>query len=164
MSQRASRIRAEAAKLRATLESQGTATIDAIAQECGFLLGSIEGLCAQLAEYTGAGSKPQAGCQIAEVNDVNGTWLVEYEYEPGSTGRTSGPPEMCYEGESPSLTIIQVLVNGEWMDPNCLFDLSSIEGWEETLIEQQIERDRDDAQADADEWRQRRIDDRLEGL
>jgi hypothetical protein len=160
----ATRIRAEAAKLRASLESDGTATIDAIAQECGFLMGSIEGLCAQLACYTGAGTKPQAGCQIAEVNDSNGTWLVEYEYEPGVSGRTSGPPELCYPDEPAALTIIQVLVNGEWMDPNGLFDLSAIEGWEEKLCEEQIERDRDDAQAEADEWRQRRIDDRAEGL
>jgi hypothetical protein len=141
MSRRADKIRHEAVTLRRKADENGMGHADALAEECGFLMGSVEGLCAQLDAYQGIGAKPQRGCQIAEVHDAAGSFTVEVEYERGQRGKVSGPPEDCYPDEPSSLAIIQVLINGEWIDPFAMIAPSVLERWEETLCAEFDEQD-----------------------
>lgn len=130
---KATKIRHKAQALRSSLQAQGVEQVDALAQECGFLMGSIEGLVAQLQSYTGENAKAARGCQIAEVHDATGTYTVEVEYTPGQRGRFSGPPEKCYPDEPSELNIVQVLINGEWLDPQDLIHPDVLERWTDTL-------------------------------
>jgi hypothetical protein len=154
MSKRADKIRAEAAALRVKLEEQGLERVDALAQEAGFLLGAIEGLAARCDQLEGVGIKPSKGCMLAEVCDAEGNpFMVEYEYEPGSPGRYSGPPENCYPDEPAQLMICGVYYADALIDPS-VFNSELIEKWEMELCEKQIEADREAeevARAEADE-------------
>jgi hypothetical protein len=164
MSRRADKIRAEAAALRAQCEAQGLERVDALAQEAGFLQGIIEGLAVRLDQLEGVGLKPSKGCILGEVYDSDDNpFTVEYEFEPGSPSKTSGPPERCYEGEAPVARIGGVYYADALLDPD-VFNPRLIEKWEEQLCERETDAMQYRSEIDADEWRQRRIDDRLEGL
>ena len=163
MSRRADRIRAEASEMRKALDVQGMCQADALAQEAGFLMGVIEGLCVQLDRHEGIGLKASKGCTLAEVTDANGNpFTVEYEYEPGTPGRTSGPPERCYPDEPACLMITGVYVNGELIETDVFSD-EVISRWEQELCEKQILADEEEAASmQADFWRDRQIDEELE--
>lgn len=163
MSRRADKIRVEAAAMRKSLEDQGMCQADALAQEAGFLMGVIEGLCVQLDRHEGIGLKASKGCTLAEVTDANGNpFTVEYEYEPGSPGNTSGPPERCYPDEPASLMITAVYIAGELIETDVFSD-AVIERWEQELCEKQILADEEEAASmQADFWRDRQIDEELE--
>ena len=164
MSRRADKIRAEAAALRVKLEEQGAERVDALAQEAGFLLGCIEGLAARCDQLEGVGIKPSKGCILGEVYDSDDNpFTVEYEFEAGSPSKTSGPPERCYEGTASVARIGGVYYADALLDPD-VFNPKLIEKWEEQLCERETETLQYRSEIDADEWRQRRIDDRLEGL
>ena len=164
MSKRADQIRAEAEKQRKSMESQGAARVDMLAHEAGFLMGIIEGLCARIDQLEGVGIKPSKGCILGEVYDSDDNpFKVEYEFEPGFPSKISGPPERCYEGEAPVARIGGVYYADALLDPD-VFNPKLIEKWEEQLCERETETLQYRSEIDADEWRQRRIDDRLEGL
>lgn len=159
MSRRADKIRAEAEKQRKIMESQGSARVDALAHECGFLMGIIEGLAVRLDQFEGVGLK---GAEVYAEDDV--PYRVLFEYEPLIPGRFSGPPEKCYPDEGGSLAIGDIFLNGEWVPVDGFIDPKLLSKWEDKLYTQVAEAEQDAAGIDADEWRQRRIDDRLEGL
>jgi hypothetical protein len=162
MSKRADKIRAEAAALRVKLEEQGHLRVDALAQEAGFLMGAIEGLAARLDQFEGVGLKGDGIAEVYADDDV--PYLVQYEYEPLIPGRFSGPPEKCYPDEGGSLAIGDIFLNSEWVPVDGFIDPKLLSKWEDKLYTQAAEAEQDAAGIDADEWRQRRIDDRLEGL
>ena len=143
MSQRAVRIRHEAQALRSSLQAQGMERVDALAQEAGFLMGAIEGLAARCDQLEGVGLKPSEGCMLAEVCDAEGNpFTVEFEFEPGSPGRYSGPPEDCYPDDPAQLSICGVYYADTLISPE-VFNPKLIEKWETELCEKQIERDRE---------------------
>lgn len=74
---------------------------------------------------------PNGGAVIeASLGDAD-VW-IEYEYSPGDTGRTSGPPERCYPPEPEELYVHSVLVNDEWLAADDdTFALKQIERWEQ---------------------------------
>jgi hypothetical protein len=162
MSKRADKIRAEAAALRAQCEVQGLERVDALAQEAGFLLGAIEGLAARLDQFDGVGLMKGNVAEVYAEDDV--PYMVQYEYEPLIPGRFSGPPENCYPDEGGSLAIGDIFLNGEWVPVDGFIDPKLLSKWEDKLYTQVAEAEQFKAEIDADEWRQRRIDDKLEGL
>lgn len=119
----------------------------------------IRDLRAELDVLRGKGQTPQTGCRIEAMCLGDSEALVEYEYSPGDPGQYSGPPERCYPATDAEVVIIQVFVNGCWVDAD-LFAESTLEGWTQQLLESCAERECEDT--DADEWRDRRRDWALE--
>jgi hypothetical protein len=113
----------------------GTSLADNLAFECGILAGQIRKLCDELATYTGEGYKPSAGTDTMEVFAEDASFLIEFEFSPGTESKTSGPPEDCYEGDPTEVGICAALVNGEWVDPVNVFKESVLEKWEQDIID-----------------------------
>ena len=80
------------------------------------LAATVRDLCAQLAELHGDDATPQRGCLIEELPLGDSAAKVEFEYRAGYPSKISGPPENCYEGQDEEISVIQVLVNGTWID------------------------------------------------
>ena len=99
---------------------------------------TIRELCADLALLTGQGQRPQSGCEIASKCLGDSEVLVEYEFDKGQRGRLYGPPENCCEEIEPSVTVIQVFVNGQWIDADCINE-AIVERWQQELVESSIE-------------------------
>ena len=160
MSRRADIIRHEAEKLRADKAASGLTDRDALAEQVGFLLGSIEGLCARLDQFEGVGLKDCA--EVYAPDDV--PYMVQYDYEPLIPGRLSGPPENCYPDEGGSLVITAIFLNSEWVPVDGFISPALLEKWQDKLYTECAEAAAEAAHVDADEWRDRRRDERLEGL
>jgi hypothetical protein len=90
---------------------------------------TIRHLCAQLNELKGIGAKPQAGCHFAEVTMGDLTVTVEYEYEREER-QTYWEP-----GHPASLEILQVFLNGKWIDPRDFVAEKTLTQWEESIWE-----------------------------
>jgi hypothetical protein len=90
---------------------------------------SIHLLAAKLNELQGVGAKPQAGCHFAEVAMGDLTVTVEYEYEREDR-QTYWEP-----GHPASLEILQVFLNGKWIDPRDFVSEKTLTQWEESIWE-----------------------------
>jgi hypothetical protein len=110
----------------------------------GDMRAAVQMLCIELNRVRGHLAMPQRGCQFLRVSLGNGEAVIEYEYSPGKPGRISGPPEDCYEDEPEELAVIQVLVNGAWVDAD-LFAPAVIEQWEQAIRDDvQLQREADE--------------------
>lgn len=116
---------------------------DRLAQHVGRLQGAIRSLCSK---FVGEGAKPQPGCNFLTAVAGDARVLVEYEYEPGESAITSGPPERCREGQPASVAIIQALVNGSWCDPTDVFAAPLLERWAEQIADSEDEVARDQSE------------------
>lgn len=104
---------------------------DALAQEVGRLKRELDQF---RSEYLGKGQRPQSGCKFATVSLEEAEVLVEYEFRPEQ--------EPIYDVESPgvgpgcpaSLTVLQMLVNGRWIDPRDVLREEIVARWEEQLL------------------------------
>ncbi len=70
--------------------------------------------------------------------------LVEYEYDGGQRGNTSGPPERCWEEIDPSVYIDQILINGCWISTEGVIDSSVVDKWIEQILEAKADQARED--------------------
>jgi hypothetical protein len=143
------RLRTKAA---AYAERIGGDSTTALSHECGLLTAELRGALARIDVFTGIGAKPQMGCFLTTVTAGEAEVMVECEYEAGSPGRTYGEPDDCYPEEPESLSIIQALVNGQWIDPEDYFADSVIEAWRVEILEGCAEK-RKQAKDDAAEAR-----------
>ncbi len=89
-------------------------------------------IASTLADYQGLTANSQPGCELLAVPLGDSEALIEFEYSAGRPGRLSGPPEFCYEDEPEEITVIQVLVNGTWIDAD-LFSTEQIERWHQQI-------------------------------
>ena len=92
------------------------------------LLHAAQQLADELALLNGYGHHPQNGCFYTECHLGDADVLVEYEHEPSSG---DGWNEPRYEE---SITPIQALINGVWVDCNG-FDSDVIERWTQAGID-----------------------------
>ena len=88
-------------------------------------------LQARLAEFEGTYAVPQRGCQITRMPLGNASVLVEFEMQDGDA------------------LVINVLINGMWIDAEDYLSTVTVRRWEETLSE--------DARNDAG-WQRSEID------
>ena len=102
---------------------------------------TIESLCKDLNEWSGAGQKAQRGCGHATMQWGEAEALVEFEWEESSG---DGFHEPHYEA---SVTILGVLLNRVWVDAEDNVPAHILDQWRVALHEQRaeaIERDADD--------------------
>jgi hypothetical protein len=69
---------------------------------------------------------------------------VEYDYDAGQRGQTSGPPERCWEEIPPSVAIISVRINGTWIEAEGNFAPEVIARWEQSVCDAIEDQTRDD--------------------
>jgi hypothetical protein len=104
--------------------------------ELGLLSTALENAQHDLAQYTGKGAKPQNGCHFHTATLGDAEVVLEYEFEPGESAVWNLNSPMCGPGYGPSVAVIQMLVNGAWIDPEGVIEQSVIEGWETRILEQ----------------------------
>jgi hypothetical protein len=75
-------------------------------------------------------------CGYLEASLGDSDVLVEYEYEPGEAAQTIGPPEKCYEGSDPVVSVGMVLINGKWSSTED-FHAEWLDRWEQEIIDQE---------------------------
>jgi hypothetical protein len=110
---------------------------------------------AELSRWQGFGVDPQRGCDLLPVPFGDAEVLIEYEYSAGRPGRYSGPPEDCYEDEPEDITVLQVLINGQFVDAD-LFAESVIEQWHDAIRAHMA----DELESDAEDMAEARARDR----
>ena len=104
-------------------------------------------IAGQLADWQGHTANPQTGCALLETSLGDATVWIEYEHTFGEESQTSGPPERCYEGSPDETIVLQVLINGQWIDTD-VFSEEQIERWQEAAAEDARQR----AQYERDEY------------
>ena len=107
-----------------------------LAEEVGRLTAEVRKLRDELAFMQGKGQRPQRGCEFSEQCLEDATVLVEYEYI-----REEDPIyDVDYPGVGPGhdaeVNVIQVLINGAWVDPHDCIAESVIERWEQQILEE----------------------------
>ena len=90
---------------------------------------TIRALAAQINELQGIGAKPQPGCHFREVCLGDLSVTIEYETERGEAQTWD------YPGCEASVSILQVFLNGCWVDPQDFVADSVIERWEQEILE-----------------------------
>ncbi len=94
---------------------------------------------------------------IAEDAEVE----VDIEFSPGSPAQTCGPPESCDPGEGPEIDSVEATLDGKPFPLDADQD-SAVTEWLYSHFDFD-DVDHDDGRPDADDLRDRAIDDRLTG-
>ena len=128
---------------------------DRLAQQVGYLQGTVRTLCAK---YAGEGATPQPGCSFATMTAGDASILVEYEYDPAEAANHNLDSPICGPGFPANVSIIQALVNGAWCDPTDVFGVSLVLRWEEQISEHENEQARDARESDERERHDDAID------
>jgi hypothetical protein len=130
--------RAETIKAAAKLAGQKMRDIDgrhSYAAEAGALSAHVEILCEELDTYIGANHKAAKGVGVARLPLGDAEVLVEYDYEPGEDPVMDLNSPMCGPGCAANASILGVLINGTWCDPEDFMDPDTIERWREAICD-----------------------------
>ena len=95
---------------------------------------TIRDVVAQLNAATGIGVMPAHGCELASMFLGDAAVWVEYEFERGQREITQADPDDCQEGIAPSVSILQVYINGRWCDAQDVVPDAVLTRWEESLL------------------------------
>lgn len=117
---------------KAAIEIAALHRADELAQQVGRLQRELDQM---RAEYLGRGQKPQAGCRFATVSLDDADTLVEYEFQPEEAPNYDVESRGVGPGCPASVTVIQALINGRWIDPRDVLREEIVERWEEQLLE-----------------------------
>jgi len=121
--------------------------------EIGMLIAALRSANDKLAQYTGITAKPQSGCHLYSVEWNGAEIVLEYEYEAGQLETWSDP---AIPG---SVSIIQALINGCWVDPDGLVAQDAIDMWAAEIYAARGERHQDDYEDDRiDAWLERQAE------
>lgn len=94
----------------------------------------VRELCAELDVLNGKGQTAQVGCSMATLSMDEADVLVEYEYTPGEEAVLDINSRRCGPGCDPTLSILNVFVNGHWIDASYIAP-GVLERWEVQLFE-----------------------------
>ena len=121
--------------------------------ELGSLTAALRNANDKLAQYTGSTAKPQSGCHFHTVDWDGAVIVLEYEFEPGQIETWNDP---AIPG---SVSIIQMLLNGCWIDPDGLIAQDVIDKWGQEIFEAHGDGHQDDYEdARIDDWLERRAE------
>jgi hypothetical protein len=126
---RAELLLADAEKTGAQYSDSGTG----YAAQAGSLRAMVRLLCDELDTFHGTnrardGAYARMLLGAAEV-------LVEYEYEAGEDAVMDLNSPMCGPGCAANASILGVLINGTWCDPEDFMDPDTIERWREAICD-----------------------------
>ena len=107
--------------------------------------------CDTVAQFTGANAKPQSGCFFQKLWAGDAEFIVECEYTPGEPANMDADSPTCGPGEAAQIALIQVLINGQWIDPEDIFDQVVIDRWTQQVFDSQLEKERDSYEDDSRE-------------
>lgn len=119
----------------ASVEIAALHRADELAQQ----VGRLERELAQFrAEYLGKGVTPQPGCRIATVSLEDADVLVEFEFQAEEAPNYDADSRGAGPGCPASVSVLNILVNGKWIDPHGYVADEVIERWEEELCEEAV--------------------------
>jgi hypothetical protein len=117
------------------------------------LIAALRSANDKLAQFAGSMAKPQRGCHFHTATWGNADIVLEYEYEAGQLETWNDP---AIPG---SVSIIQILLNGCWIDPDGLIAPNLIDMWAQEIFEahgDSHQEDYEDARIDA--WLERQAE------
>lgn len=109
--------------------------------ELGLYASAMRNATDKLAQFTGKGAKPQAGCHFHEVTWGDVEVKLEYEFTDGEPESWNGLTGVGHPGSPAEVSILQMLINGVWIDPDGIVHPDLIDRWEADIAEE-----REDAQ------------------
>lgn len=132
-----------------------------VAHENDQLKAELRRALKSLDAYAGIDAKPEFGNFVASVHLGETEFLVEAEFDQGEAPNYNVESSTCGPGSVPSVSLVAVLINGDWMRPDDVFPDAVIARWTESLTSQQIDKAQeaaDAAKSDAADakWRDRR--------
>ena len=131
----------------------GLAAAPAAHYEIGMLIAALRSANDKLSKYTGSTAKPQSGCHFHTVTWGNSDITLEYEFEPGQLETWNDP---AING---SVSIIQMLLNGAWIDPDGLIAPNLIDMWAQEIFEAHGDGHQDDYEdSRVDAWLERQAE------
>ena len=121
--------------------------------EIGMLIAALRSTNEKLCQYTGATAKPQSGCHFHTVEWNGAEIVLEYEFEPSQLETWNDP---AIPG---SVSIIQMLLNGCWIDPDGLIAQDVIDKWGQEIFEAHGDGHQEDYEdARIDDWLERQAE------
>lgn len=103
-----------------------------LAQEVGTLTHQLKQL---RAHYLAEGVKPARGCSFATVHAGDADILVEYEHQPYEAANLDVESRGVGPGTPEGVCIVNVLVNGKFIDPREIASEETVGAWEEAVLE-----------------------------
>lgn len=120
---------------KAYAEKHGLDSAAAAQYELGLLTCALRKAKDELRRFTGDGAKPQADCRFHDVTWGDAEVKLEYEFTDGEPQSWNGLTGIGHPGSPASVSILQMLVNGVWIDPDGLVHPDLIDRWETEIAE-----------------------------
>ena len=118
-----------------------------LAHENDLLKAELRRALSSLDTFLGIDAKPEYGNFVSTVHLGDTQFLVEAEFDHGEAPNFNADSTTCGPGSVPSVSILHVLINGDWMKADDVFPDVVLTRWTETLTVEQIERAQDAAEA-----------------
>ena len=90
----------------------------ALQYEIGLLYSELRRQREHLTQFLGTGAKPQRGCHFYDVSFGDAVAKLEYEFTDGEPESWSGLTGVGHPGSPAEVSILQMLINGVWIDPD----------------------------------------------
>lgn len=103
--------------------------------EIGLLYSELRRKHDHLNQFLGTGAKPQAGCRFHDVTWGDAEVKLEYEFTDGEPESWNGLTGVGHPGSPAEVSILQMLINGVWIDPDGLVHPDLIDRWETEIAE-----------------------------
>jgi hypothetical protein len=113
--------------------------IEALQGRNSVLARQVAELKTELATLKGDNATPQRGCRIAAAYFGEATVLCEYEFTPAEAPIYDADHPGVGPGHDDEVSLIQVFINGQWIDPGEIMSASQIERTEQYIIDQEGE-------------------------
>lgn len=126
-----------------------------LAHENDLLKAELRRALTALDAHLGIDAKPEYGNFIASVYLGDTEFLVEAEFDQGEAPNYNVESPTCGPGSVAGVSLVAVLINGDWMKPDDVFPDTVLARWTEKLTCDQIERVHDAADTAKEDARER---------
>lgn len=114
----------------------------ALQYEIGLLQSELRRKTEHLNQFLGIGAKPQSGCRFHAVTWGDAEVTLEYEFTDGEPESWNGLTGVGHPGCPASVSIIQALINGVWIDPDGIVHPDLIDRWEADIAKERVDAQR----------------------